>query len=65
MRPLSQSKLIQEAKQSSLLKRVMYTNDKNEVFIYEMGQLVEYADTKVIDFETDKLVNLAQDPYID
>lgn len=65
MRPLSQSKLIQEAKQSSLLQRVMYTSDKNEVFVYEKGELVEYADTKVIDFETDKLVNLAQDPYID
>ncbi len=44
---------------------VDFTNPRGERFIFEKGELVEYTDTKVINHEDNRLVNLAECPYID
>ena len=40
-----------------------YKNERGEVFEYENGKLVAYTDTRVIDHDTDRLVNLAETPF--
>ncbi len=42
---------------------IRYENTKQEVFVYQAGELVEYIDTRVINETNDRLVNLAEKPY--
>lgn len=54
-------KLNNDSRQSK--SPVRYENPKQEVFIYEAGELVAYTDTRVINELDDRLVNLAEKPY--
>ncbi len=57
---------IAEAKVKSLLGiPTTYKTPKGEYFMFENGRLEEYTDTRVIDHETDRLVDLSTSPYID
>lgn len=42
---------------------IRYQNNKQEVFVYEDGELTSYIDTRVINEHDDRLVNLAEKPY--
>jgi hypothetical protein len=45
-------------------EHLFYTS-KNEVFVLENGEIIGYTDKRVIDHDTDRLVNLAEEPYSD
>lgn len=63
-RPLSEQIELNAHKALSLKTPdiIRYTNDKNEIFVFEDGELVSYTDTRVIHEFDDRLVNLAAEP---
>ena len=65
MRTKIELNLLLDKKKQSYNSPVDYTNHRNERFIFENGQLIAYANQKVIEPETDRLVNLAEYPYVD
>jgi hypothetical protein len=66
MRTQKDTLILNTVKQKSTLTgNEDFTNSKGERFIFENGVLTEYTDTRVIFHESDRLVNLAENPYFD
>lgn len=64
MRSKTEQAELNTVRLSSIDSTQTFRNKVGEVFVFKMGKLVEYTDTRVIEHETDRLVNLAETPFI-
>lgn len=64
MRNREETTAIQAAKYRSNREVSEYINNKGERFVFDKGELIQYTDTRVIEHESDRLVDLSTHPYI-
>lgn len=64
MRTKEETAAMETVKNNSRMTKLIWTSLQGEIFEYEDCKLVAYTDTRVIDHETDRLVDLSTHPFM-